>query len=218
MGGAAVEPSEAPPGPLIYSGALARHTCGYPSGMTDIRQRSELAEVIVADHRAVDEVFSELETGAGDPQRRKELVDHVITELVRHSVAEEQYVYPVMRSVLGDEEADRELHEHAEAEQVMKKLDGMAVTDERFGPALQQLITDIRHHVSDEENDMLPRLVQGCDKSELEDLAEKFEHAKRSAPTRPHPSAPDRSPANQLLDSGAALVDRMRDALSGRNT
>jgi hypothetical protein len=38
------------------------------------------------------------------------------------------------------------------------------------------------------------------------------------APTHPHPSAPDKPPANKLLAPGAALVDRMRDALTGRQT
>ncbi|MBB1246923.1 hemerythrin domain-containing protein, partial [Streptomyces durbertensis] len=35
--------------------------------------------------------------------------------------------------------------------------------------------------------------------------------------TRPHPGMPDKPPANRLLAPGAGLVDRARDALSGRN-
>src|SRR3954467_8832763 len=40
--------------------------------------------------------------------------------------------------------------------------------------------------------------------------------AKKTAPTRPHPSAPDKPPANKLLAPGGGLVDRVRHALSGR--
>jgi hypothetical protein len=40
--------------------------------------------------------------------------------------------------------------------------------------------------------------------------------AKKMAPTRPHPAAPDTPPANKLLAPGAGLVDRLRDALTGR--
>jgi hypothetical protein len=36
------------------------------------------------------------------------------------------------------------------------------------------------------------------------------------APTRPHPFAPDKPPMNKILTAGAGLVDRMRDALTGR--
>lgn len=45
-----------------------------------------------------------------------------------------------------------------------------------------------------------------------------MEQAKKLAPTRPHPSAPDHAPLNKLLGPGAGLVDRMREAMSGRPT
>ena len=45
-----------------------------------------------------------------------------------------------------------------------------------------------------------------------------FVKSKKMAPTRPHPSAPDRPPANKILGPGVGLIDRMRDALTGRNT
>ena len=44
-------------------------------------------------------IFKELETGAG-PGTRKDLVDHVIAELVRHSIAEEQHMYPAARKYM----------------------------------------------------------------------------------------------------------------------
>jgi hypothetical protein len=50
----------------------------------------------------------------------------------------------------------------------------------------------------------------------LRRLGEQIQAAKDRAPTRPHPSAPDRPPLNKLLAPGAGLVDRIRDHLSGR--
>lgn len=183
--------------------------------MTD----SNLVNVITADHRAVESAFGELEAGMSTPQRRRELVDHVIAELVRHSVAEEQYMYPVVRDHVPDGPAiaDHEIAEHAEAEQVMKELDGMAVDDPRFEPRLRELIDEIRHHVEEEEGTLLPRLAAVCPPEDLEELGEKVLRAKKIAPTRPHPSAPDRPPANLILDPGVGLVDRIRDKLTGRD-
>jgi hemerythrin superfamily protein len=176
--------------------------------------------VILDDHRSVESVFGELEKDTGTPERRRELADHVIAELVRHSVAEEMYMYPVTREVLpdGDKIADHELEEHAEAEQVMKDLDGVDASDPKFDQLLGKLISDIRHHVEEEEADLLPRLQEACSEDQLRDLGEKVLKAKEIAPTRPHPAAPDKPPANKLLGPGVALVDRMRDALSGRTT
>ena len=69
-------------------------------------------------------VFGEIENSS-DPGNRRELVEHVITELVRHSAGEEQYLYPTARRVLpdGEQVADHELKQHAQAEEVMKELE-----------------------------------------------------------------------------------------------
>ncbi|SFQ58913.1 Hemerythrin HHE cation binding domain-containing protein [Amycolatopsis arida] len=182
-------------------------------------ERHDLISVITDDHRQVEAVFSELEKRTGSPQHRRDLADHVIAELVRHSVAEEQYMYPAARKHLpnGDQIADHEIAEHAEAEQVMKQLENVEPTDPRFDQLLGQLIADIRHHVEDEENDLLPKLQQACSEEELRELGEKVLRAKEIAPTRPHPSAPDKPPANRILDPGAGLIDKIRDGLSGRS-
>ena len=45
---------------------------------------------IITDHQEVESVFNEIE--AGSDESKRDLVKHVITERVRHSVAEEQYL------------------------------------------------------------------------------------------------------------------------------
>ncbi|MHA6803602.1 hemerythrin domain-containing protein [Salinifilum ghardaiensis] len=181
-------------------------------------QKGDVVDVLTTDHREVDEAFTDYENGGLSNEQRRELVDHIITELVRHSVAEEHYLYPAAREALpdGDEIADHEIQEHAEAEDLMKRLEGADVTDPEFDGMVRNLIGAIRHHVQDEERDLFPRLQQACDANQLLDLGTKITQAKESAPTRPHPAAPDRPPANTILDPGVGLVDRLRDALSNR--
>jgi len=184
-----------------------------PTGDAD-----DLVSVIVADHRAVERVFDELESRTGTAAHRRDLADHAISELVRHSVAEEQFMYPAVREWLpgGDDIADHEIAEHAEAERVMQDLDGVDPAEPRFDELLGKLISEVRNHVAEEEAELLPRLAETCSPERLRDLGRKVSAAKRVAPTRPHPSAPDRPPANLLLAPGTGLVDRVRDALSGR--
>jgi hemerythrin superfamily protein len=194
-------------------------TVPFPNGaVMTTTDRHDLISVIVTDHREVEQIFQELESRQGTPEHRRDLADHVITELVRHSVAEEQYMYPAARRYLenGDELADHELEEHAEAEQVMKQLEGVPADDPRFDQLLGDLMKDIRHHIKDEEEDLLPKLQQACSAEDLRDLGEKVVNAKKIAPTRPHPAAPDKPPANRILNPGAGLIDRLRDALSSR--
>lgn len=181
---------------------------------------NDLISVIISDHRAVERIFQELEIGQGSPEHRRDLANQVIAELVRHSVAEEQHMYPAARTVLddGDEIVDHELEEHAEAEQVMKELEGVEATDDRFEELVSKLIGEVRHHIEDEEQDLLPRLQEACSPDQLRELGDKVLRAKERAPTRPHPTSPDKPPANTVLAPGTGLVDRLRDRLSGRST
>lgn len=183
----------------------------------------DIIDEIITDHREVESLFTQIEE-TSNPRIQQGLVEHVIAELVRHSVAEEQFLYPAARKVLpdGDELADHELTEHAEAEEIMKKIekaigDGWAGTA-KFTDMLDKLMVEIRHHLSEEEAVLLPKMRDACDPGELVELGRKFDHAKKLAPTRPHPSAPDRPPADKILGPGLGLIDRMRDALTGRKT
>jgi hypothetical protein len=52
----------------------------------------------------------------------------------------------------------------------------------------------------------------------LSGLADEVEAAKKVAPTRPHPSAPNNELFHKLVGPGVGFVDRLRDRLSNRPT
>jgi hemerythrin superfamily protein len=182
-------------------------------------EKVDMIDVLIKDHGEVEEMFVDLESGQGGPAHRREVADRVITELVRHSVAEEQYLYPATRDVLpgGDALADQEIAEHAAAERVMKELEGADPMEPAFDTLLAQLITDVRGHIAEEETDLFPRLRAACTEQELVELGEKIQRVKKIAPTHPHPSAPDTPPMNKLGAPVLGLVDRVRDALGARH-
>lgn len=170
------------------------------------------------DHREVEELFARIEAlSPGDTQRKK-YADQAVIELVRHSVAEEAYLYPAVRKYLprGDSMADREIEDHAAAERIMKQLEGVEADEPGFDRLITELITEVRAHVRDEEDNLFPRLRAAVSEDALMKLGDQVRQAKKTAPTRPHPSAPDTPPANRLLAPGAGMVDRIRDALTGR--
>ncbi|SEU25613.1 hemerythrin domain-containing protein [Nonomuraea wenchangensis] len=182
-------------------------------------EQRDVIAVLTHDHREVEQMFSELESMRGAiGERPKLLAENVVIELVRHSVAEEQYLYPAVREHVpgGDELADYEIAEHAAAERTMHDLEHLEPGDDRFWPELDRLMAEVRHHLREEEDELFPRLREACDQAQLEELGAKVERAKKTAPTRPHPYAPDTPPGNRLLMPGAGLVDRIRDAITGR--
>jgi hemerythrin superfamily protein len=178
---------------------------------------ADVIELLEHDHREVEQMFNEYEQTT-DPQQRRSIVDKIIIELVRHSEAEEQAVYPMMKTKIEGGEAlvEHEIKEHSEAEEVMKRLDGMDPKDPEFGVLVQQLMTAIKEHVREEEGEAFPAFRAAVDQEELEKLGATVQKLKKIVPTHPHPMAPDHPPFNALLAPGAALVDRVRDLLTGR--
>ena len=55
-------------------------------------------------------------------------------------------------------------------------------------------------------------------RDELIEIGGKVESAKKLAPTRPHPLAPNNEVFHKLVGPGVGLVDRLRDKLTGRAT
>ena len=180
--------------------------------------RTDVIAELTGDHREVENLFRRLETGDHTPAETGDLVDEIIMELVRHSVAEESYLYPAVRANVtgGNMLADKELADHARVDQVMRRLDGMRPGDTGFTGALAELMLEVREHVRDEENDLFPRLVAACTPDELDRLGHRVRVMKRVAPTRPRAGLPDRPPMSKVVSAPAGLVDRVRDALTGR--
>lgn len=170
-------------------------------------------------HREVNVLFTQLEKMEGSTSDdARSLAEQVVIALVKHSVAEEIYLYPAVREHVpgGDAIADHAVGEHDEAEQTMVRLEALKPADADFWPTMRELITEVRHHVEDEENDLLPKLRRACSEQQLQELGKKVQQAEEIAPTRPHPSSPSEGSALGILTPGAGMIDRLRDALSGR--
>jgi hemerythrin superfamily protein len=187
--------------------------------MTSSNTGGDVIDVLTSDHRDVTALISEIWT-VRDPMIRRDLTDTAISELVRHAVAEEMYVYPVMRKYLADGEksVEHDIEEHKELEQAMKQLEGIDVSSTEFDAALRRLETLLADHVQDEETEQFPELRSRIPQEELTELAGKVETAKKLAPTRPHPGAPNNELFHKLVGPGVGLVDRLRDKLTGRAT
>jgi hemerythrin superfamily protein len=142
----------------------------------------DVADLIRADHRRVEEMFDMLESGSGD---RRTLVNQMIDELTAHAAAEEQIVYPAIRDMVpnGREMADRAASEHAAMKQSMKILQDNEPGEGRFDRALASLISEVRGHVPAEENELLPALKQVVGEDSMEQLCSLFEQVKGTIPT-----------------------------------
>ncbi|KOG41253.1 hemerythrin domain-containing protein [Streptomyces decoyicus] len=178
----------------------------------------DVIQELTTDHREVDDLFNQFDDAKPGSADRKRLVDAITIELVRHSVAEEQHLYPAVREHLeeGDALADKEIDDHGRVERLLKGLEMLEAIDPDFDRMVRELRTEVTAHVDDEETHLFPQLRNHVHQPVLDELAELVREAKKTAPTRPHPGAPSTPPANKLLAPGLGLVDRARDYVTGR--
>ena len=186
---------------------------------TDTQDSRDVVDILASDHREFFDLITDILASA-DQASRRELADRLIGELVRHSVAEEMYVYPAMRDEVpgGKEAVEHDTDEHKQLERMLKELEGADPDDARFLELVRELETTLRDHVDDEENDQLPKLRAHLEPKQLKELGRMVEIAKTIAPTRPHPSAPNAELFHKTVGPGVGFVDKLRDALTGRNS
>jgi hemerythrin superfamily protein len=184
--------------------------------MTTSTGDQDVVDILTTDHHEVLDLIGQI-PGA-DAGQRRDMADTVIAELMRHSVAEEMYVYPAMKDHLpeGESRVQHDVEEHQQLVEIMKELEDVDAADSRFLETLGRLETVLRDHVSDEESDQFPLLRAHLTREQLVEIGGKVELAKKAAPTRPHPSAPHSELFHKTLGPGVGLVDRLRDKLTGR--
>jgi hemerythrin-like domain-containing protein len=166
------------------------------------------------DHKTVERLFKQFEKSE-DPKQSRRIADEIIKELSVHAAIEEQIFYPAVRQAMpdADETILEALEEHHVAKWLLDEIDGMSPTAERFRAKTIVLIESVRHHVEEEEQELFPEVRKEMKRKPLQELGAQMEEAKKTAPTKPHPMAPDEPPANVAASAGAAVIDRAKTAV-----
>lgn len=170
------------------------------------------------DHRSVERLFKRFEkAGERAYVEKRRIVDEIIEELSVHAAIEEQLFYPAARATVpGTEDIALEsLEEHHVVKWLLSELADMDADAERFVAKTTVLIENVRHHVEEEEGEFFPKVREALGRNDLNDLGDAMVLAKESAPTHPHPRAPDTPPANLVTGPAAAVIDRVGDKVGG---
>lgn len=179
-------------------------------------ENTDALQLLSKDHQKVEDLFSRFSTST-DPQERTEIVHEVIHELAVHGEVEELVFYPRLREAVpeGDDLAEESIHEHVEMKETLNALDSMTAGDEGFDERMGELVSEVRHHVQEEENEIFPKIRAAVSEEDLREMGERMQRAKGMVPTRPHPQAPTSPGAKMAAGAPVALVDRIRDAVRG---
>jgi hemerythrin superfamily protein len=165
------------------------------------------------DHKTVEKLFKQFEK-AKQPAEQRKLARDVIKELSVHAAIEEMVFYPAIRERVPEVEETvlEALEEHHIVKWVLSELEDMKPDHERFKAKMTVLIENVRHHVEEEESELFPEVRKVIKRKELGEIGEALEKAKKSAPTSPHPRAPDTPPGNLVAGPTAGMVDKAKTA------
>jgi hemerythrin superfamily protein len=134
---------------------------------------------ITNDHRALEALFDKVQQGTGD---RTALLTEIKARLTAHNTAEEQRVYPAIKRAEPDEadEVDHGIEEHREGAEKLEAVES-ANTDEEFTSAFEEFVSAVKHHVEEEESEVLPALKEAVSGQQLDELGAAFEEARLAA-------------------------------------
>lgn len=170
-----------------------------------------LPSAALAEHGEVRELFARLDSATGE--RRRELFQQLLSELVRHEVAEEEILRPVSKRDAGEAIANARIKEESQAEEWLKEMEKLDPGSAEFTAKLARLRREVERHAEAEETKEFPRVAEKETTERLEQMGGAYEMAKKTAPTRPRPSTPNTPVANMLAGPFAAVIDRARDAV-----
>ena len=176
-------------------------------------ETTNVVDQLLEDHGDVRSLCTGYET-ARTADDRAELFRHIVHDLSVHETAEEEVVWPVVRTDLanGSALAAARIGEEEEANRVMAKLEALDFDSNEFSSVFEEFRRAVLDHAEREENEIFPLLRQ-LDPGKLTPMTTLVDAAKKAAPTHPHPHVPGTATANLLAGPAAAIVDRTRDSL-----
>jgi hemerythrin superfamily protein len=138
----------------------------------------DAVELIKSDHRKVEQLFREFEE-AGDRayKTKQELIGQIVEELEVHATIEEEIYYPAVEAKArkdGKELIAEAVEEHHVVKILLGELGSMSSEDEAFDAKVTVLMENVRHHVEEEESELLPQSEKILGTDELTRLGEQM--------------------------------------------
>lgn len=164
--------------------AATRTSAPAPSGPPQ-----DAIELLVADHREVDELFDQYEAAESDADKLA-LATQICLALKVHAQIEEELFYPPARDKTGDTDlVDEAIVEHMGAKTLIAQIESMAPGQPLYDAKVKVLSEQVRHHVEEEETELFPEVRET--RIDLEALGAKLAARKAELLQLLAPATPD---------------------------
>jgi hemerythrin superfamily protein len=142
------------------------------------KQDMNIQTLIRLDHEKVNTIFTEV-GATKDPQKLQEYFGQIYKDLLAHAQAEEEVVYPKVRSFYGDDNTQELYDEQAEMKRMLDEIKAIdpANADE-FRSKIKDLMDAVGDHIRQEESTMFAAIDKNCSDEQKEQMATEFKAAK----------------------------------------
>lgn len=110
-------------------------------------------EALRESHERQRALYSALTETSGDTPERRELFDHLKTELAAHALAEDRHFYvPLMAHDAGIDLSRHAIAEHHEIDEMVEALKETEPSSPAWLPQARKLAEKVEHHLQEEEH------------------------------------------------------------------
>jgi hemerythrin superfamily protein len=123
-------------------------------------------DLLDADHKFVKLLFIDYDAlceDAAPAAAKRALAERICQELTVHAQIEEEIFYPAVREAIGDDALmDEALAEHAEAKELIARIQGMKSSADNYDATVKELAKAIDQHVLEEREQIFLKAQQAA--------------------------------------------------------
>lgn len=141
------------------------------------KQDMDIRDLIRLDHNKTNTIFTEI-GATEEPAKLQEYFGQLYKDLLAHAKAEEQVVYPKVRSFYGNDNTQELFDEQAQMEQMLNEIKSLNPSAPQFKEKIKQLMDVVGDHIRQEESTLFAAIGDNYSEKEREQLASEFKSAK----------------------------------------
>ncbi|WP_250126132.1 hemerythrin domain-containing protein [Chroococcidiopsis sp. CCMEE 29] len=142
------------------------------------KQDMNIQTLIRLDHNKVNTIFTEI-GATKDPQKLQEYFGQLYKDLLAHAQAEEEVVYPKVRSFYGDDNTQELYDEQAQMKQMLDEIKSIDPNSaDEFRSKIKELMDAVGDHIRQEESTMFAAIDRNCSDVQKEQMSTDFKAAK----------------------------------------
>ncbi|PSN16007.1 DNA nickase [filamentous cyanobacterium CCT1] len=158
--------------------AAATGVVGSATTQASDSDSADVLDFIFMDHQKAKTLISEIRN-ADNADQCKALFGQLYKDLLVHSKAEEEVVYPAVQSFYGNDDTQELYAEQAEMENLLNEIKSMSSTGDAFMDKIKQLKAMVGDHTRQEESTMFASMRKNLSREDRERMGMRFKESKQ---------------------------------------